>query len=177
MKNFFKKNEKQEIKKTSPVTEELLIPGTVLIGNAHFLKIGKNVSFGGNVILYANAPIEIGDHTMIAINVILHTSTHDINKHPMWENRVDKPIKVGSHVWIGAAAIILPGIIIEDFSVVGAGCIVTANVPMGAIVAGNPARIIGYRDDKIYKNRQSICNSEKATIVNGGHIDKYCKMK
>lgn len=108
--------------------------------------IGNNVSFGGNVYLSKTAPISIGDHTMIAYNVSILTSTHNYNNHPMWIERIDRPVKIGRHVWIGASAIILPGVIIADYSVVGSGSVVTKNVPRGAIVAGNPAKIIKFRN-------------------------------
>ena len=111
--------------------------------------MGNNVSIGENVVLYPTAPIHIGDNTMIALNVVIHTSTHDYNNHPMWKHRVDRPVKIGSHVWIGTGAIILPGVKIGDYSVVGAGSVVTAHVPPFAIVAGNPARIIKYRNKNI----------------------------
>lgn len=122
------------------------LPGAIVEGDKSLVHLDENVMFGGNVILYANEDITIGKNTMIAMNCILHTSTHDHNVHPMNTFRIDRPIKIGNHVWIGVGAIILPGVVIEDFSVIAAGAIVNANVPRGAIVAGNPARIIKYRN-------------------------------
>ncbi|MDP3043284.1 MAG: acyltransferase [bacterium] len=109
------------------------------------LKIGKNVSFGGSVALLGNGTIDIGDHSMIGYGTIIHTSTHDYTEHPMWQTLISRPVKIGSHVWIGTGAIVLPGVAIGDYSVIGAGAIVVANVPNGVIVAGNPARVIKYR--------------------------------
>jgi len=123
-----------------------LIPGTIISGNIENIKIAKNVSFGGDVVLFATAPIKIGDHTMIGMQAILHTSTHDYNLHPMWKLRRDRPIEVGNHVWIGARALIVAGVRVGSYSVIGAGSVVTGHVPEYAIVAGNPARIIGYRN-------------------------------
>ena len=57
-----------------------------------------------------------------------------------WEG--SKPIRIGSNVWIGGGAIILPGVNIGDDAIVGAGAVVTKDVPKGATVVGNPARII-----------------------------------
>ena len=149
--------------------------GTRVAGKIELIKIGENVSFGGDVLLYANASIEIGDNTMIAHHVMFHTSTHDYNDHPMWTKRIDKPIKIGKHVWIGTGAIIIPGIIIEDYAVVGAGSLVTSNVPEGAIVAGNPARIIKYRDKSTYLKVPEIINSNQISIVLEGFSNKYCR--
>ena len=70
------------------------------------LSIKKNVSIGSNVCFYKTAPIDIGEHTMIAQNVIIYTSTHDYSNHPMWIERIDRPVKIGKHAWIGVGAII-----------------------------------------------------------------------
>lgn len=129
------------------------ISGTIIIGDFDKLNIGENVSFGGNVTLYANAEIYIGSYSMIAINVIIHTSTHNYNSHPMNSKRIDRPIKIGKHVWIGVGAIILPGVIIGNYCVIGAGSVVTSNIPDGAIAVGNPARILKYRNPEIYMTK------------------------
>ena len=125
------------------------IEGCIVIGDKQKIDIGNSVSFGGNVILFANARIEIGNHTMIGINSILHTSTHSYNNHPMWIERIDRPIRIGSHVWIGASVIISPGVIVGNYAVIGAGSVVVSNVPEFAIVAGNPAQIIKYRNNTL----------------------------
>lgn len=145
------------------------------------VKVGKNVSFGGNVLLYGTATISIGSHTMIGYNTIIHTSTHDYNSHPIWLKRIDRPVEIGNHVWIGAGAIILPGIRIGDYAVVGAGSVVTRHVPSGAIVAGNPAKIIKYRDLEKLKNSTSIISDypEGATIIKDSFLpaNKVCKQR
>jgi acetyltransferase-like isoleucine patch superfamily enzyme len=152
------------------------IPGTHSKKNQANLAIGKTVSFGGNVFLFGTARIEIGDNTMIAWGVIIHTSTHDYNCHPMWEKRIDRPVKIGHDVWIGAGAIIMPGIVIGDYAVIGAGSVVTANVPDGAIVFGNPARIYKFRDQKTYLNKEpAITKHEDVKIVSGDYEIKNCK--
>jgi acetyltransferase-like isoleucine patch superfamily enzyme len=117
--------------------------------------LGRNVSFGGNVFLFGTASIRIGDNTMIGVNTIVHTSTHDYDYHPMWSHRIDRPVEIGKHVWIGAGAIIMPGIKVGDYAVVGAGSVVTGHVPSCAIVAGNPARIMKYRDIEAIKSKSS----------------------
>ena len=146
-----------------------------LIGDETRLKTGERVSIGQNAVLFLNDTIEIGNDTMIAINVVIHTSTHDYRNHPMWLEMVDRPVKIGSHVWIGLGAIILPGTIIEDFAVVGAGSVVNGIVPKGAIVAGNPARIIKYRDMD-----SCVTDEERpypGVIKKGSYYDTYLKSK
>lgn len=122
------------------------------------------MSFGGNVALYGTANIEIGDYTMIAVNVVVHTSTHSYADHPMWKKRIDRPVRIGKHVWIGVGAIILPGIKIGNYSVVGAGSVVTKHIPEYAIVAGNPAKIIKWRDQNIVNKDETIVQNSLSVV-------------
>jgi acetyltransferase-like isoleucine patch superfamily enzyme len=151
--------------------------GTWPAGDINNIKIGENVSFGGNVLLHSNALIEIGDNSMIAYQTIFYTSTHDYNDHPMWSKVIHQPIKVGKHVWIGAAAIILPGVIIGDYAVIAAGSVVAANVPEGAIVGGNPARILKYREKLIYIAEPTISNRNEGIVINDVYLQTSCKVK
>ena len=142
------------------------------------VKLGKSISFGGNILLFDTAEIIIGDHTMLGYGSIIHTSTHDYNEHPMWKKRIDRPVKIGKHVWIGTAVTILPGIIIGDYSVVAAGSLVNAHVPEKAIVAGNPARIVSYRKEQNFDVKVADY-PDGAVIEKKGHLPKnnICKMK
>jgi acetyltransferase-like isoleucine patch superfamily enzyme len=153
--------------------------GCVIVGDTKNVKFGNDISLGGGVVLFASESIEIGDHTMIAMNVILHTATHNYLRHPMWMERIDRPIKIGKHVWIGIGAIITPGVIVEDFAVIGAGSVVVENVPRGSIVAGNPARIIKQRTDFEIQNWSSECPkyAHGAFATKKGYLTTYCKNK
>lgn len=151
------------------------IPGTLSYKSEN-ITLGKNVGFGGNVTLHGSAQITIGDNTMIAYGVIVNTSTHDYNFHPIFSKRIDLPIKIGRDVWIGIGAIILPGVIIEDYAVIGAGSVVTANVPKGAIAAGNPCRILYFRNPNVYNvENLSITDPSQGEIIYGTYKNKYCK--
>lgn len=85
--------------------------------------------------------IEIGDETILAPGVGLISANHDpenLDRHLPCE-----PIRIGRHCWIGMNAVILPGVQLGDYTVVGAGAVVTRSFPQGhCVVAGNPARII-----------------------------------
>lgn len=120
-------------------------PGADVFGNIALLNVGECVSFGGNVMIFVNATVEIGKDSMIANGVKIITSTHDYNNNPTWKQRIDKPIKIGDNVWIGANAIILPGVKIGNHAVIGAGSVVTKHVAEKMIVAGNPAKFLKYR--------------------------------
>ena len=105
------------------------------------ISIGNNCYINGNVTFSDVVPITIGDDVMIARNVSLLTTSHPVHpdlRHYMYSF----PITIGDHVWIGAGAIIMPGITIGDNSVIGAGSIVTKDVPANVVAAGNPCRVI-----------------------------------
>ena len=134
------------------------------MGDFNNIQKGINVSFGGNVLLFAVAKIIIGDNTMIGYGTKIHTATHDYEDHPMWCKMIKRPVQIGHDVWIGFDVKIMPGVIIGDYSVIGAGSVVTKHVPKGAIIAGNPAKIIKYRDLEYLESSepkiQSICDAE-----------------
>lgn len=129
--------------------------GTVLTvmskTKASSIIIGENTYIGeNNNLRAADGVIKIGNGCLISQGVTLVTSNHAIRK--------DKPvsqqpwiskrgaININNGVWIGANAVILPDITIEEGAVIAAGAIVTKDVPSYAIVAGNPAKIIKYRE-------------------------------
>ncbi len=154
-------------------TPELLKGARIVGQNKDNLELGENVSFGGEVYLHADAPISIGEGTMIGYGSVLHTSTHDYHDNPMWSKRIDKPIKIGKHVWIGTRAIILSGVIIEDFAMIGAGSVISKNVPKGAIVAGNPAKILKFRTEESINKGFAIKNLNDCQIIKQGFISEY----
>ena len=85
----------------------------------------------------------IGDDVMIAPNVTITAATHPV--HPALRAQglqYNKPVVIGSRVWIGAGAVVLPGVTIGDGSVIGAGAVVTRDVPAGVIAVGNPCRVL-----------------------------------
>ena len=105
----------------------------------HEVKIGNNVIVMNGCLMMAAGGITIGDETQIAANVQLISNNHDLDDRNVI---TCKPINIGKRVWIGAGATILPGVTIGDNSVVGAGSVVTKDVPADTIVAGNPAKFI-----------------------------------
>lgn len=112
------------------------------------LKIGKNTRITNHVILDATGGLEIGENTLIGFETVVFTSKHcfDNIELPIIEQGMQtKPTSIGGNVWIGARVIIMPGIRVGNYAIIGAGSVVTKNVPDYAIVAGVPARLIKYR--------------------------------
>jgi putative colanic acid biosynthesis acetyltransferase WcaF len=104
------------------------------------LEMGDHASVGEHAWVYTLDKITIGDYACIGQRVQILTGSHDITDPSF--RLVTRPVNIAKGVWIAASAIVLPGINIGEMSVVGAGSVVTKDVPAGVIVAGNPARVI-----------------------------------
>lgn len=127
---------------------------------------GRHVHFGKNV--YANfgltlvddGEIFVGDNVLFAPHVTLASATHPI--HPELRRKqaqYNLPIHIGNNVWIGACSVILPGVTIGDNSVIGAGSVVTKDIPADVVAVGNPCKIlrpITEKDRKYYAQNRVI---------------------
>jgi acetyltransferase-like isoleucine patch superfamily enzyme len=107
------------------------------------LTIGRDCNFGFHVTLDARGGLAIGNSCNISTEAAIWTGSHDLDS-PEFAN-VTAPVAIGDRVWISFRAIVLPGVTIGDGAVVSAGAVVRNDVPAFAIVAGVPARIIGWR--------------------------------
>ncbi|MCH9275621.1 sugar O-acetyltransferase [Bifidobacterium amazonense] len=109
----------------------------------HNITLGRNVFINWGCTLMDRGGIAIGDDSFLGPNVQLITINHmkDPTRRAV---TVSRPITIGARVWIGAGATILQNVTVGDGAIVGAGAVVTHDVPAGAIVAGNPARVIGH---------------------------------
>nr|WP_282446830.1 sugar O-acetyltransferase [Aromatoleum aromaticum] len=105
--------------------------------------LGVKVFFNFNCVVLDVAPVTIGSNVLFGPSVQICTATHPISAA---ERRTGlesaKPITIGSDVWVGGGAIICPGVNIGDRAVIGAGSVVTRDIPSDVVAAGNPARII-----------------------------------
>lgn len=124
--------------------------------HCHF---GKNVYANFNLTLVDDTHIYIGDYTMIGPNVTVATAGHPILPELRQKGyQYNFPVTIGKNCWIGAGAVIVPGITIGDNVVIGAGSVVTKDIPSNVVAVGNPCRIlreIGERDKEYYfKNRK-----------------------
>lgn len=121
-------------------------------GGKH-VRLGNYVYANFNLTLVDDGNIDIGDNVMFAPNVTVITATHPVLpalREKGLQFNVD--VKICSNVWIGAGAIIMPGITVGENSVVGAGSVVTKDVPPNTVVVGNPARVLREigEHDRIY---------------------------
>jgi maltose O-acetyltransferase len=107
------------------------------------ITLGTKVFFNFNCIVLDVMPVIIGSNVLFGPAVQIYTATHPLAaaERRTWLEFA-KPITIGSDVWIGGGAIICPGVTIGDRSVIGAGSVVTRNIPSDVVAAGNPARVI-----------------------------------
>lgn len=126
-----------------------------LIEPPFYCVYGKNIQIGEHVYLNFQCTIldcnqvRISNHVMVGPGVQMYTAAHDLQaeaRNQGWE--VAKPITIEDNVWIGGNAILLPGVRIGRNAVVGAGAVVTKDVPANAVVAGNPARVMRVIEQK-----------------------------
>lgn len=106
------------------------------------IHLGRNVFINFNCVILDVNPVAIGDRTQIGPGVQILTADHPRDpelRKQLFES--GKPITIGEDVWIGAGALILPGITVGNNAIIGAGSVVTRDVPAGATVVGNPAKV------------------------------------
>ena len=111
------------------------------------IHLGERSYINMGATLLDNAPIRIGTDVMIGPNVQIYTAAHALDADERIQGvETALPVTIEDRVWIGGGAILLPGITIGREAIVGAGAVVTRDVPAGARVVGNPARILPTRD-------------------------------
>jgi maltose O-acetyltransferase len=106
------------------------------------IELGERVFFNFNCVVLDVCRVTIGDFTMFGPGVQILTPVHPMNAAERRLKEFGRPIDIGSDVWVGGAALILPGVRIGSRSVIGAGSVVTRDVPEGVFAAGNPCRVI-----------------------------------
>ncbi len=113
------------------------------------LQVGRFCTLGG-VVVRTNGPVVIGDHALFSWDVHLVTTGTEAPVPPSDQDpdEDDPGMVLGDNVWIGAGATLLRGARVGDDAVIGARAVVRNAVPAGAVVAGNPARLVGYADGR-----------------------------
>ena len=104
--------------------------------------LGKRVFFNFNCVVLDVCAVRIGDFTLFGPAVQIYTATHPLDAELRRKQEFAKPITIGSDVWVGGAAVICPGVTIGSRAVIGAGSVVTRDIPERVFAAGNPCRVI-----------------------------------
>lgn len=130
--------------------EGCTISPTASFANAGNIRLGNASHIGANCSLWAGQTrgmITAGNNLLLGPNVTITAANYDfhagtpVTRQPMTE----QPVTIGNDVWIGANAVVLPGVALGDGAIIGAGAVVTRNIEAGAVVAGSPAKAIGQR--------------------------------
>ena len=136
------------------------------------IEVGKAFFANYNCTIIDVAKVKIGDNCMLAPNVAIYTAGHPVHpdtRRSMYE--YGKPVTIGDNVWIGGNAVILPGVTIGSNSVIGAGSVVTHDIPSWSIAAGNPCRVIRTITDadrnKLFKDEEIDTEAWDDIVANG----------
>ena len=126
----------------------------------HHVHLGSNVYANAGLKLVDDTHIYIGDCTMLGPNVVLATAGHPINPELRAQGyQYNMPVRIGKNCWLGAGVIVMPGVTIGDNTVIGAGSVVTKDIPSNVVAVGNPCRIlrpVGQHDREYYWRDRKI---------------------
>jgi len=126
----------------------------------HHVHFGKGVYANFNLTMVDDTHIYVGDYTMFGPNVTVATAGHPIN--PELRSKAyqyNMPVHIGRNCWLGAGVVVLPGVTIGDNSVIGAGSVVTKDIPSNVVAVGNPCKVlreINERDKEYYFKDRKI---------------------
>ena len=126
----------------------------------HFVHFGKNIYANFNLTLVDDTHIYVGDATMFGPNVTIATAGHPILPELREQAyQFNMPVHIGRNCWLGAGVIVMPGVTIGDNTVIGAGSVVTKDIPANVVAVGNPCRVmreIGEHDREYYFRNRKI---------------------
>ena len=109
----------------------------------HHVHLGRNVYANFNLTLVDDTHIYIGDNTLLGPNVVLATAGHPLLPELRAKGyQFNAPIRIGKNCWLGAGVMVMPGVTIGDNTVIGAGSIVTRDIPAGVLAVGNPCHVL-----------------------------------
>jgi maltose O-acetyltransferase len=106
------------------------------------IHLGEKVFFNFGCVVLDVCEIRIGSSTLVGPAAQIYAATHPMDAALRRRMELGKPVTIGSDVWVGGGAVICPGVTIGDRAVIGAGSVVTRDVPDGVVAAGNPARVL-----------------------------------
>lgn len=147
--------------------EKVFIHPSVLIADPQLVSIGNNCHFQNDCKLFGcGGGIEIGDGSIFSHEIHIFARNHyydgdDLELLPYDDRYICKKVVIGKYVWIGARSTIMAGVTVGDGAVIASASVVTKDVPAGAVVGGNPARILKYRNMDKYNE---LAAQEKSYI-------------
>lgn len=106
------------------------------------IRLGERVFFNFNCVILDVCEVRIGDFTLLGPSVQIYAATHPMEARLRRTQEFGRPVVIGSDVWVGGGAILCPGVRVGSRSVIGAGSVVTRDIPEGVFAAGNPCRVI-----------------------------------
>ena len=133
--------ERELLASCARVGDEVRLRMPVVVYAPECLALGSHVDVGEFVVLRASGGLEIGNRVLIAAHAVVTTRGH-VEEPPRWGRVLDAPIVIEDDVWIGAAAVILPGVVVGRGAIVAAGAVVTSSVDPYTVVGGVPARML-----------------------------------
>lgn len=123
------------------IPEDSMICPPFYCDHGHGIRLGRHVFINANCTFLDGAYITVGDHTLIGPDVKIYTPHHPMDYIERRENKeYAYPVTIGADCWIGGGVTICPGVTIGDRCVIGAGSVVTRDIPSDTVAAGNPAR-------------------------------------
>lgn len=137
--------------------KNIQIVGIPFISGLSNLELGNNINIEENAFIRAEGGVSIGDNCIMAANFSLYTYNHNYfgEQLPYDHTNIYKEVVIGDNVWMGRNVSVLPGVTIGEGAIVGLGSVVTKDVPPCAIVGGNPAKVIKFRDQEKYEQLKS----------------------
>lgn len=171
IKLYWKLTSAKTIKGIRKRGENVVISYPIIITKPENLQLGNNLYIGPDAWISTYGNVTIMDGTIIGPRIKIYTGNHNYNSDtllPYDEITIAKNVIIKENIWIGGDVTILPGVTIEEGAIIGASTVVTKDVPKGAIMGGNPGKILKYRDlekydmlkkqDKIYLREKMKAN-------------------
>jgi len=131
------------------------------IYSPELLNLGVNIHIGKHTEIQAAGGVTIGNNVVISFSCVLWSVEHNYEGEqlPYDQLRIRRPITIKDNVWIGRNSLICSGVTINEGAIIAMGSVVTKDVPACAIVGGNPAKVLKFRDKKRYQNNKNNASS------------------
>lgn len=171
--NFIRKKKQKAVRSKMDCGENVYIDSSCGIYSPENIEIGNNVHIQFGCKLFANGGLKIGDGCILAHEVQIQTRNHnydseDLQMIPYDSRYIEKAVAIGDYCWIGARVTILPGVKIGKGAVIAAASVVTKDVPEYAVVGGNPAKVIKFRNKERF---EKLLSDDKGYIKCVKHYD------